>query len=352
MDRPHSLYIPRPELETVVKTWLEEPQHGNRLCSLIGPAGMGKAWFLKYFVYEHYANQKNYLVIWLDLRSKSDSGGTFFKDPGDRSDWLKATIQSVSGKLGKVVILYESSVTWSTMWDAFVRNLCRLVTIKIVLLVNGIDEVNDDQTRWFVQDQVVAPFISFPHTRAVLTRRDEWGLDHPYLRLNDYPIRTELHNKERRSLVECILERLKENPEWATILAQSVNFREPLLLPSEKKLKEFDRFPFTYLSGNIFVNNYILCEWLFNNEAPNENVVRAGISQLARQANLTESATQLLTNWQKSQSLNQITGEILSPDDSRMVELLQAGLAYFPPHRSTAKVHPSLLIGEQNIVEE
>lgn len=345
---PYSLYISRPELEAEVTTWLENPQPEYRLCSLIGPVGMGKSWFLRYFVKPQYAARDDYLVLWLDLSQKLDEDKTtpVFQLPAERDDWLQKTVDQVANepRFQGLIIPYDRTVSWAAMWETFIRNVCRLPELQLVLLVNGLDELKEERTRWFVEDQLIAPAIALPCARVMVTRRDEWGLNHPFLRMNEMIITMKpLTNEEREFLMNHLLEQLKGNPTQVNALAQAVAFVDTLTVPDEHKLAQADERLRPFLSGNPFVNNYLLCNWLAKEENPDREVVKASIKQLATRAGVTEEATQrLLDNWSSDRNLDQAGKDSFPLNAPWVEELLRTGLAYLPPRRSAAEVHPSL----------
>lgn len=182
------LYVPREEPLKSLLDWVHQHSPEFRLRSVIGPAGIGKSWFLAN-LYLRLIERNHCLVLWMDLgvRSKSPSNSDPLPEmtsPDGQDEWLETAIDLANHCCDVRTV---AGGPFSQRFKAFISSLCRECKpgSTIVLLVDGFDELTSIANRNYFQERVFAEFLGQPCTRIILARRDEHMLTHHYLRWNE-----------------------------------------------------------------------------------------------------------------------------------------------------------------------
>ncbi|MCB8917485.1 MAG: ATP-binding protein [Ardenticatenaceae bacterium] len=182
------LYVPREEPLEDLLGWVRQQSPEFRLRSLIGPAGIGKSWFLAH-LYRQLNDTNHCLVLWMDLgvnalHPRSGRQLPEMASPGGRNEWLDTAVEE-AGQCCQIQQLANGP--FAERFRAFISALCEKCPpgSVIVLLIDGFDEMSNPSNRDYFQEHIFAGFLGESCTRVVLARRDEYMLTHPYLRWNE-----------------------------------------------------------------------------------------------------------------------------------------------------------------------
>ena len=146
----------------------------TRLCSIIGPPGSGKSFFLSRL--RDRLREAGAIVLWLDV---TELGAM----PDALIDWLNEQPREA----GIESVVDRADATFSASFAAFLRQPGPVT--PIVLLVDSFEDISPEW-REVLEIQVFEPFLFPPGAEAdkryaVIARRDEYGLQEALLRWED-----------------------------------------------------------------------------------------------------------------------------------------------------------------------
>ncbi|GAB4160244.1 MAG: hypothetical protein Fur0021_31990 [Candidatus Promineifilaceae bacterium] len=195
------LYVGREDLMLQMLKWIDEYAPSFRLRSVVGPVGSGKSWFIAHLYHKLKDKNPSIIVVWMNLSAKPVHPNTLNAIELE----LEPVLHGLAGwqnwlALAPGQILSSSADLGAKLADFLKQkgNKCE----KIVVLVDGCDEVPQDERSW-IEEHVLAVAFANAKVRLVMTRRDQDGLNHPILRWNNEVIKLPgMTTRERQEQIE------------------------------------------------------------------------------------------------------------------------------------------------------
>ena len=160
--------------------WTYEKNPVQRVLSVVGPPGVGKS----YLLHRTYDSLKaaGRLVFWIDLSRdpaiRGECPDVIIKDGPHQ--WLKMAIEQ-SRKVCKHVRGYDGTTSLEVGMYSLATDLCERCDLMPILVVDGFEEIDQAWRDW-LEESMLAQFISRDCTRIIIGRRDEFALNSPSLR--------------------------------------------------------------------------------------------------------------------------------------------------------------------------
>ena len=157
-----------------IHDWLMNPSD-QRLRSITGSPGSGKTWLLER-VRQDYDNDPQFLVL--------HASAPALADPSKRLGELQRLVASAAMSCGPDPSpLRDPTLHPEQLMRGLGRWVCERCGDRIPLLIlDGLDELSDPNDRGQVEDLLWAFLEGGACARALIARRDEWGLDRFQLR--------------------------------------------------------------------------------------------------------------------------------------------------------------------------
>lgn len=142
-------YVERRDALTKVQQWIDSGE-GERVFSIIAPPGSGKTWFLRRIKDESTENGR--FVIWIDSPILIDRNETQDQkrmiDRDAFDNWFDE-IENEAHKHSIAIPPIGPTVHPEQKLQTLARNLCSASINPLIIMVDGYDEINDQQAQAF-----------------------------------------------------------------------------------------------------------------------------------------------------------------------------------------------------------
>lgn len=276
------LYVGREDLMLQMLKWIDEYAPSSRLRSVVGPVGSGKSWFIAHLYHKLKDKNPSIIVVWMNLSAKPVHPNTL----NAIELKLEPVLHSLAGWQNWLALvpgqILSSPADLGAKLADFLKqkgNKCE----KIVVLVDGCDEVPQKERGW-MEEHVLAVAFADEKVRLVMTRRDQDGLNHPILRWNDKVI--ELPGMTTREHQEQIERRYQHDP----AVRQKFPVRQKLSMSLLDVKAVLDRF-----SGeNPYINTGIFNKFENRQGTLVSDDLKECVRDISRRAGLSDDSFNLL----------------------------------------------------------
>jgi hypothetical protein len=176
-----TISVGRQKFVNDIVNWADEAAPLEHWKTIVGPPGIGKSWVAAAIREQLQADPKRKpFVYWADL-SLQPSGmrPDDLTDDAQLSKWIESMIVDAQQVCGGKIKNFDRTLHPATVLQSFVRDLCEYCqpASPPILIVDGLDEVGDENQRRRLEMNVLVSFLGKDCTRLLLTRRDENELE-------------------------------------------------------------------------------------------------------------------------------------------------------------------------------
>lgn len=176
------LYTERPGIISNIRKWIFSSK-GKRVLSLYAPPGSGKTWLLRHFVEKLKKEERNLLVLWLnvpeifDWEARDLSLSAFHR-------WFNEAVEKAT-LLNLEIPIIEKGISHSLMIEILGENICSSEELlRPIVIVDGYHEVPEDYQK-LISKQIIEVFLARDCFRIIITLPDMWMLQSDRLRMNE-----------------------------------------------------------------------------------------------------------------------------------------------------------------------
>ena len=168
--------------------WWQDPHPIYRVCSVVGPPGIGKSW-LAIKVQQLIECEPGSLVLpaYLSLDSITGQPHDDLVSNDGRGEWLKSAIARAIQKCDWYERDFARQVDFYATVANLVEKLCEYCgqVHAPLLIVDGFEEIKENERKW-LNYHLLRPFIGRGCTRILITRRAENSLQWPELSITEW----------------------------------------------------------------------------------------------------------------------------------------------------------------------